>query len=600
MLRSPTALAIVCIVCVLALVGLHPIPVRAALEFDFTWGNPQPQGNSLNALAFENASTGYAVGGKGATLRTANGGQAWSVETRFPAFQTTLRDVIVLAPGQLLAAGQSPGLYRSTDSGATWFPIAHPFPSELNHLAIIPAPGPVISAIGERILRSTDGGATWDLRPSPNGGASLLDQFWFNATTGYVVGQMVARRTTDGGLTWLPLSGINDVLGVPTFTEVKFADALNGWILEHFTTFRTTDGGNSWFERHGQIGLAPIYQEEALVIDTAHRFVVTLLEGAEIWETTSDGVTWTQRYARQTTRGYTDIERLSDGMLVVSSTDGDLLRSTNNGLNWTNFVTSPEDDERTTLTAIEFLPSGRGLAGGYDGRWLESLDGGATWQFGNGPGVGTPRTIEFRNPLLGLIGGWGPLGQSKVARTTDGGASWSMHSLSATYTGYPQQIAFPTDQIAFVVTHGGSGVNFVYRSTDGGQTWGLRNQGVSTGVRLECVFFLDANTGFIGGGTISSDAVLWKTTDGGGSWTPLPENGLLSASVQDMHWTDPLTCVVGTYDGASRTTNGARRGARCSTRRCSVSTFVIRSTASPPLTSTRRSGQPPTAESPGR
>jgi len=527
----------------------------AALEYDFEWANPKPQGNGLAALAFEDALTGYAVGNKGANLRTTDGGQSWILQTRYPDFQQHLRDVIVLGPGELLAAG--PGLFRSTDSGATWSPVPDVFVG-VRHLMAIPDPGPVISAVGGlgEVLRSTDGGATWAFRTSP-GIRVLVDQFWLDANTGYVVGENVARRTTDGGLTWQTLAGVTEQS--VSYTDVFFTDPLNGWILEHFTTHRTTDGGASWFERHGPIGQSPIYQEEALVLDAAHRFVITNLEGADIWETTTDGTTWTLRYRRSNTRGYTDIERLADGTLVVTSTDGDLLRSTDAGQTWNNFVTSPGEGERTTIQTLRFLPGGRGFAGGMDGVWLESTDGGGTWDFGSGPpGIDTPRAIEFRNELLGLVAGYGPLGQTKVARTTDGGATWVLHSVSATYTGYVQQIAFPTDQIAYAVTHGGSGINYVYRSTDGGQTWALRNQGIPTSIRLECIFFVDVNTGFVGGGEFSSDAALWKTTDGGADWTSVPEAGILQAAVQDMYWSDATTGLVVGYRGVSRTTNGGQ------------------------------------------
>lgn len=170
----------------------------AALEYDFEWANPKPQGNGLAALAFEDALTGYAVGNKGASLRTTDGGQSWILQTRYPDFQRQLHDVIVLGPGELLAAG--PGLFRSTDSGATWSLVPDVFVG-VRHLMAIPGPDPVISAVGGlgEVLRSTDGGATWAFRTSP-GIRVLLDQFWLDANTGYIVGENVARRTTDGAL----------------------------------------------------------------------------------------------------------------------------------------------------------------------------------------------------------------------------------------------------------------------------------------------------------------------------------------------------------------------------------------------------------------
>jgi photosystem II stability/assembly factor-like uncharacterized protein len=525
-----------------------------ATTYDFHWANPKPQGNTVHAIACENPAIGYAVGAQGATLRTTDGGQNWTSLTRYPEFQNPLRAILVRGPGELLAAGG--GIFHSQDGGESWDLVE--FTSfGIDHLAVIPGSGSVISAVGDfgLVMRSTDGGTTWLNRPSP-GIRNLRDQFWVDDTTAYIVGENVARKTTDGGETWLPIPGVPEQS--VTYTDVVFADAQNGWILEHFTTYRTTDGGVSWFRRHPNPPQGPIYQEQALVLDPNHRFVITNLEGAEIWETTSDGVSWTRRYQRQHTVGYTDLVRLTDGTMLVASTHGDLLRSTDAGLTWTNFVTSPGDEDRTTLQALAFLPGGKAFASGADGVWLTSTDTGATWDFGLGPGVDTPTTIQFRNDLLGLVGGYGPLGQTKIARTTDGGATWVLHTVSPTYAGYIQGIAFPTDQVAYVVTHGGSGINFVYRSTDGGQTWALRNQGISTGVRLWSVFFVDANTGYVGGGEFSGDVVLWKTTDAGATWNPVPEAGLHQAAITDMHWWDATTGVVVGFSGASRTTNGGQ------------------------------------------
>jgi photosystem II stability/assembly factor-like uncharacterized protein len=531
-----------------------PTPPAAALDFDFAWGNPKPQGNGLYALAFEDALVGYAVGNLGATLATSDGGVTWSVLSR-AEFQSDLRDVIVLGPGSLLAAGESPGLFRSTDAGTSWEAIPNPSTATLVHLARISDQVLVATGSEGQVLRSTDAGATWQARTGLGAGV-VRDQFWWDEMNGFVVGDLFARRTTDGGLTWQPLPGIPDGSGSPIFTDVTFSDPLNGWVIEHFTTFRTTDGGASWFDLPGPFN-RPIYQEETLVLGPAHRFVITFVEGAEIWETTTDGLSWTLRYQRSFTAGYTDLQRLADGTLHVASSFGDLLRSTDGGLTWVNAVTSPGDAERTTMGALDLLPGGRGFAGGAGGVWLETLDNGAHWHAAPGPSqIDTPSSIVFRSELLGLAGGYGPIGQSKVARTTDGGATWTLHALSSNYRGYPVQIAFPSDEIAFTATHGGQGINGVFRSTDGGQTWAARDQGVS-GARLQCIFFVDPSTGFVGGGEFGV-AALSKTTDSGATWTQVPTAGLFQDPIMDMYWSDANTGVAGGFDGICRTTNGGQ------------------------------------------
>ena len=45
------------------------------------WQNPVPQGNTLRAVHFVNATTGTAVGDLGTILRTTDGGSSWVSQT---------------------------------------------------------------------------------------------------------------------------------------------------------------------------------------------------------------------------------------------------------------------------------------------------------------------------------------------------------------------------------------------------------------------------------------------------------------------------------------------------------------------------------------
>jgi photosystem II stability/assembly factor-like uncharacterized protein len=536
------------------LASLLLVAPAGAADYEFEWVNPVPQGNGLYAMDFEDAQIGYAVGSKGTCMKTTDGGQTWIDQTNFPDFTKNLRDVIVMGPGNLIAVGENPGIFRSTDGGQSWSPVTNPSTAILNNIEVIA--GDTLSAVGDggEILRSTDSGSSWSLRPAP-ADRRIFDQFWWNGQAGYVVGLQLTRQTNDGGQTWDP---IPDVPEPWTYTKIHFLDSQNGWLMQHFNTFRTTDGGASWFEKHGPFGASPFYQEEVAFIDDTHRFIVTFLEGAEIWETTDDAVSWTMIYQRVRTGGYGDIERLSDGSMVVCSAFGDLLRSTDMGHTWVNFTRSPSDEDRSTLQAMAVLPGGKAFAGGRDESWLMSVDGGDTWETPlASPGFGTTTAIAFRTDDFGLVGGSTFSLPSRVSRTTDGGASWTDYELTGGFVGGPQSISIPGDSTCYTVTYGGSPDNHVFRSDDGGQTWGEITNEISVDGRLESVFFVDVDTGFVAGGTTASggDAQLWKTVNGGASWTPVSVTAVGSI-IGDMHWMNSSTGVVVNSDGAYRTNDG--------------------------------------------
>jgi len=280
--------------------------------------------------------------------------------------------------------------------------------------------------------------------------------------------------------------------------DVHFEDAQNGWILDHFNTYRTTDGGASWFEKHGPFGMSPIYQEDTHFFDASHRLVITLLEGAEIWQTLDDGVSWSPLYQRFGTGGYADIDELDDGSLVVCSSFGDLMRSTDQGQTWLNFTHCPEDLDRSNVEAIGSSPGGLAFAGGRDFLWLRSADHGRTWHIPPAsPGFRTARSIVFRDDLLALAGGYLPGEPSRVSRTTDGGQTWTPYFLTGSYVGYPDEIVFTSSSICYLTTLGETGNNRVFRSTDTGETWTERTTGLPSDVELHSISFLDTEIGFV-------------------------------------------------------------------------------------------------------
>ncbi len=518
----------------------------------FFWANPQPTGNALHGIAFENAASGYAVGAMGTALHTTDGGVTWQVTSSPDALSPQLEDLIILAPGVLLAAGEAPGIHNSTNGGATWTAVPNPANGTLRNLFRLD--GSTIFAVGDngRALRSTDGGANFVSLTSLSG--QLDDQYWKDAQTGYVLGQFVARRTTNGGQTWLPIPNVPEG-GTFFGGDISFFDANNGWIVNDFETYRTTDGGANWFDLNHQFQ-GPIYQDVCLPLSPQTRIVASNGEGAQIWKTTNDGASWTMVLSHNGTTGIPDLDLLPDGSLVAVSTAADLLRSTDAGNTWTNFTRIAGPPDRSSLNAIDVIPSGIGFAGGWSSNWVATSDGGRNWFNPPAtPGLQETFAITVRDPQFILAGGVGTNGHSDVRRSTDGGVTWTTHSLSANYTGYPEGLVALPDGTCYCATAGGTGINYVFRSTDGGTTWHQRNNGVPASNRLNDIQFLDPLTGFVCGGDFQSP-VLYRTTDGGGTWTPVGTNGLLMAGIQDMHWHDAQNGIVIGDSRIQRTTNG--------------------------------------------
>lgn len=541
--------ALVALVTLVTLVTGLSTDARAGFE----WANPRPTGNDLGALLLDEAGTAYAVGEFGTVLRSDDLGVSWTLLAPPAADAPSFFDVIALAPGHLLAAGSAPGLHLSLDGGLSWQPVDNPANTTLRNIFALDATH--IFAVGDqgRVVRSTDGGVSFQ---SLTGlGSQLVDQFWLDEQTGYVIGPNRLRRTTNGGTTWAAVPGLSESgIGFPG--DIQFSNANDGWILVDFATHRTTNGGATWTTRNVIPPNAPIYLEEAVVLDPSTLIVATEAEGAEIWRTTNDGATWSVALQRDGSRGITDLIRWPDGALGAISSDGDLLRSTDAGQTWTTWNQVAGVITRADLNAIDLLPSGLGFAGGNQDLWLQTTDGGATWfDPPSGPSIAGTFCLTVRDPLFVLAGGSDQPGKSEVRRTTDGGVTWTNHPLSAGYVGYPQGlVAFP-DGTCFTGTYGGAGINFVYRSTDHGATWHLRSSGYPSSKRITGITFLDPLNGWVYGGDFGSLS-LYRTTDGGANWSIAPQGGLVLSSVSDLHWFNQSVGIAVADNRIQRTTNG--------------------------------------------
>ncbi|MFN8547102.1 MAG: YCF48-related protein [Candidatus Eisenbacteria bacterium] len=535
-----------------SLAPLGPLgQIASAAPYDFNWSNPRPQGNGLYSLAFESATVGYAVGTKGTTLVTNDGGQSWIDRSSFPNFATHLNDLLVLSPGVLLAAGKAPGLFRSNDGGQSWSAVSTPANSELEDLFRVDA-STLFAVGGTRVMRSTDNGASWALRTSPPGSGQIADQFWTSPTRGYILGAFVLKQTTDAGQSW------QDVPGVPAdfdlAGDIEFLDASTGWIFHDFDTFRTTNGGVSWTDVTHGFGHDPIYTDEVMLLSATHWFAATNGEGALIYETTNAGTDWNVRFSRIDVTGVSEMARLSGGGYCAVTTAGDLLRS-DTGTTWINFTQSPEDGARADIDLLRVLDDGHGFAGGSN-VWLETNDGGVSWSYAaTTTGIAGPACISFVNDLDGLVGGYTGGGASKVARTTDGGVSWALQVVRATYAGGMVALDRPDPNIAYAATYGGTNVNFVFKSTDGGVTWAERMTGINAPHRFFCLDFINPLVGFVAGGDFGA-VDFWRTTDGGGQWSVVPSAGITGGAIMAMHWLSATNGVAATDGGMFRTTNG--------------------------------------------
>lgn len=121
-------------------------------------------------------------------------------------------------------------------------------------------------------------------------------------------------------------------------------------------------------------------------------------------------------------------------------------------------------------------------ASGSGGRYVRSVDGGATWKADSVPGAASLFFVDvhaFDASTAVLVGTDFNGGEARIYRTTDGGATWT-------------------------------------------QTWAMRHANVF----LDGVAFWDTRRGVAFSDPVDGAFLVLRTEDGGGSWQPVPADRL--------------------------------------------------------------------------
>src|SRR4051812_5570793 len=223
----------------------------------WNWGNPQPQGHTLHAVEFANATRGYAVGEFGTLLRTDDAGATWKGISTGTTFDLTkLRAVdansVVIGSGCLLRRSDDGGqsfrrlLFTSSESTCPAAIASFHFPTAQTGFLLL-ADGTVV--------QTANGGASFSGRQAVPGTqathptstpATPTDIFFTDATTGFALTSSPTGgsiyRTTDGGNTWF-----RQATDPHSLASVFFADAMNGYAVGAANTvLKTSDGGETW------------------------------------------------------------------------------------------------------------------------------------------------------------------------------------------------------------------------------------------------------------------------------------------------------------------------------------------------------------------
>jgi len=518
-----------------------------ASSWEYHWAHPTPEGNAIHAFAFPSASRGYAVGLFGTVLRTDDGGTSWVRVQDYLTLGQHLYDVVALDTETLVAVGE--GIFRSTDGGATFTEVLSGPAMSLRDVHEVPGGDLSAAGAGGAVWRSNDGGQSWT-ETGPHVG-TIRRHTWTSATTGFVVGEDVAQRTTNGGVSWSsfvtpPAFGFNDVY---------FTGPLTGYAIDDFGLARTIDGGATW--SHEPIFTSPVYRFCTLPFDASHWLLATFLEGAELWETFDAGENWSLVHTNEAL-GFVSVTEAPGGRIFWSSSNGDIFYSDDGVATVHNATRNLAASPGSPILAFYDRGDGTVFVGNQPSTgvsnesWFRSDDGGRSWDIPPAtPGLRWVQAGEFATPDVGVVASY-----EDIRYTSDGGASWDSAALPPGQRVADVAALSPVKILASTYTTGGGGSLFA--STDGGANWVPFGSGLPS-MSMWAMAFSDDLHGWIGG-TFASSHRLYRTTNGGANWSLLSATGLggapsdLDFSADGLHGVAAVR--MGSSPGIYRTVDG--------------------------------------------
>ena len=424
--------------------------------------------------------------------RTTNGGEDWTI---VPTLNTGIvydLEFHPTDPNIVYAIQKAGAFYKSTDNGISFTTLAVPFTNSVRSaIAVSPA------APDDVVVSCSDGSKFLGLYRSTSKGDNFI--------------QIADPTNAVTTLTGFPFSTLNNALSFQVNYNWSLAlnpqDA-NEIYLGAIALVRTPDNGATWQSiSHGH-GSGRIHVDiHAIEFHPITNKVVVGSDGGiyrtpeieGIWDRLNNGLAVTQLYrlGSSTTEpnvmmignqdnglmlydnGEWIFKRIGDGMesiihprtsdiLYSSTQNGNIMKSTTRGTNWTPILNEDITGQSGAWTTPYLLYAADPdiLFAGYNDVW-KSVDGGNHWENISTGQIEFNRSIDVlkvakSNPDYIYIA----KGYSRVYKTIDGGTNWQQ--LTLPFQNYQDLLIHPENPNTIWVS--GSDKR-IYKSVDGGETW---------------------------------------------------------------------------------------------------------------------------------
>jgi len=530
----------------------------------WTWQNPYPNANSLRTSYFFDQSTGFYGGESGNLLKTTNGGANISIINTGNNYNNNAITFINSTTGYIGGGTNEKIIMKTINGGANWTVTNLGTPYSIKDIKFINANTGLAITTYQTVYITTNGGSNWT---SSNSDAQVLNSInYLSPTLAYVSSSGgVLQKTTNGGVNWT--SQVIATVSTSLYS-VQFPDSLTGYVCgDYGTVVKTTNGGANWTNVNSPVNTT-IYSLSFINATTG----IAACEGGYFLKTTNGGTNWVAQMPYPANGFALNAAKyFASGVIYLSGTYGNnmkssdagstwlnlvagrntdifssyfinastgfastyagyILKTTNGGTNWTEYLTPTSGNN---ITGLQFIDANTGYAipsSGYD-QILKTTNAGTNW-FLTVPGINnTVQYLNFQNANTGIL-----ITSFSTYRTTNGGTNWAfIDSVNYTLNG----LQFGNASTGYT-TYYNSPNTYFRKTTNGGLNWASLPAPL-TNTYVTVFKFLNGNTGYATAG-----GNMYKTTNGGNNWT---QSGSTGITVQSIQLIDSTAILLGSVFG---------------------------------------------------
>lgn len=260
------------------------------------------------------------------------------------------------------------------------------------------------------ILKTTNGGVNWFQQYNPAVGKKLNRIFPVDSNIIYCVGIFeTILKTTNGGNNWIIIRNGPSITGYNFFESLFFLNDKTGWMAGNLPyMLKTTDGCQTF----DSIPILEWDTQDIYFKDSLYGIKCGF--GADVEKTYNGGYNWYEVNINTNYWLY-DFYELSIVNNLYCWLGGSVnYKSTNFGEDWDSLAYL----SNYTLACIEFVNEHTGWTGGDLNRLYKTTNGGITWRQENtGPTMNGISGLHFYDSLTG----WLTQTQGRIMHTTTGG-----------------------------------------------------------------------------------------------------------------------------------------------------------------------------------